>query len=365
MTQFVNSSANAAAADSVTARQGLSPRAKQAKKVKRALTLSAIAVLPLTALAACSSSEDGPQGSSSSESAMTTPMATEDQGQWPRSVMVGEREVTVASAPKKIVALSTEVADLALELVGPERVVAVTKNALEDSSGNQVELARKVPNAIANATKPDPEQILSFEPDLILMTARHDQEQSAGELLTGSGVPTAEFASSDFTSPEALAKSVTALGELLGAEEKAAEMVEKINSETQEIVAGIDMKESPRTLVLFARGGQKMIMGVQSATTNLVELAGGEVVSPKGGRPGAVPADPESIVKLNPDVILIQDFHGQGKEPFTDLLNSPALAEVSAIKNDRVKLVSAKNTSGTAGMHLTDGLREVADALSE
>ncbi|MDO5030830.1 MAG: ABC transporter substrate-binding protein [Corynebacterium sp.] len=288
-----------------------------------------------------------------------------EQTQWPRTVTLANHDVVVPSEPKRIVALSTEVADLALELVGPEHVVAVTKNALDESSGNQVELARKVPNSIANSTKPDPEQLLSFEPDMILMTSRHDQEQSAGKLLGDSGVPTAAFASSDFASPKALAKSITSLGKLLGAEDKAAEMVAKIESETEKIQSGIDTTIKPKTLVLFARGGQKMIMGMQSATTNLVELAGGEPMSPKGKRPGAVPADPETIVKLNPDVILIQDFHGQGMTPFKELLDNPALANVAAVKSDRVQLIDAKTTSGTAGMRMPEGLREIADVLAK
>lgn len=70
-------------------------------------------------------------------------------------------------------------------------------------------------------------------------------------------------------------------------------------------------------------------------------------------------------MQLNPDVILIQDFHGQGKAPFQELLDNPALADVAAVKNDRVQLIDAKTTSGTAGMHMPDGLREIADALAK
>lgn len=327
-------------------------------QMKKAVVLPLLATLPLITVAACSASEEAKAPSSSE-------MATSKQAQWPRTVMLGDHKVVVQSQPKRIVALSTEVADLALEMVGPERVVAVTKNALDETSGNQVELARKVPNSIANSTKPDPEQILSFEPDLVLMTSRHDQEQSASKLLGDSGVPTAAFTSSDFASPKALAQSVTSLGKLLGVEDKAAEMVSKIESETAKIESEIDSTAKPKTLVLFARGGRKMIMGMQSTTTNLVELAGGEPLSPKGKHQGAVAADPETIVKLNPDVILIQDFHGQGKEPFQDLLNNPALADVTAIKTNRVQLIDAKTTSGTAGMLMTDGLREIAEALSK
>lgn len=331
------------------------------------IAVTSAATLSLAALSACGTSENnGSAASSSASSSASGEMNQADQGQWPRTVKVGDQEVKVPSAPKRIVALSTETADLALQLVGPERVVAVTNTAQDEKSGNQIELAKKVENTIANATKPEPEQILSFNPDLVLMTGRHDQEQSAAKLMEGTGVPTAQFASSDFVSPQAVAESITTLGQLLGAEEKAAELVEKLNSETNEALDSVkDATDKPRTLVLFARGGQKMIMGTNSATTNLVELAGGEVLSAKGGRPGAVPADPETIVKLNPDVILIQGFHGAGKEQFADLLSNPALADVPAIKNDRVTVVDAKTTSGNSGTKISQGLKEIAEALHQ
>ena len=323
------------------------------------VAVTGVAALSLAALSACGSTE-----STNTDTNGKGTSSAAKQAQWPRSVKVGKNEVKVSAAPQRVVALTTETADLALQLVGPERVVAVTRNALDDKSGNQVELAKKVENSIANSTKPDPEQILSFKPDLVLFTGRHDQEQSAAKLLEGTGVPTAQFASADFASPKAVAESITTLGALLGAEEKAAELVEKLNADTEQALAyAKDAKDKPRTLTLFARGGQKMIMGVGSAPTNLVELAGGEVLSPKAGRPGAVPADPETIVKLNPDVILIQGFHGAGKEQFAELLSNPALANVPAIKDGRVTVVNAKTTSGTAGTEIGKGLQEVAEAL--
>lgn len=331
------------------------------KNAAKLIAVTGLAALSLATVSACGSTETTNSGTNGS--AESSPA---EQAQWPRSVKVGKHEVKVSAEPQRVVALSTETADLALQLVGPERVVAVPKTALDDKAGNQVELAKKVENSIANATKPEPEQILSFNPDLVLITGRHDKEQSAAKLMEGTGVPTAQFASADFSSPKAVAESITTLGALLGAEDKAAELVEKLNADTEQALAAAkDAKDKPRTLTLFARGGKKMIMGVNSATTNLVELAGGEALSPKGGRPGAVPADPETIVKLNPDVILIQGFHGAGKEQFADLLSNPALADVPAIKDDRVSVVNAKTTSGTSGTKIGEGLQEVAEALHQ
>jgi iron complex transport system substrate-binding protein len=104
-------------------------------------------------------------------------------------------------------------------------------------------------------------------------------------------------------------------------------------------------------------------MGAQTSTTNLVELAGGDSVASDHGWNQAVAADPELIVDANPDVILVQDFHGAGLDPFTELLENPALADVTAIADDHVELVDAATTSGTAGSRIGEGLAEIAGLL--
>lgn len=92
----------------------------------------------LTAVTACSSA-DGNDPSAASD------------GSWPRTVTLGNSEISLDAAPQRIVAVSTETGDLALELVGPERMAGVVEGAQDPSSANQSELAQQVEDTVVGA----------------------------------------------------------------------------------------------------------------------------------------------------------------------------------------------------------------------
>ena len=86
----------------------------------------------LTAATACSSA-DGSDPSAASDG------GDGSAGSWPRTVTLGNSEITLDAAPQRIVAVSTETGDLALELVGPERMAGLVEGAQDPSSANQSE----------------------------------------------------------------------------------------------------------------------------------------------------------------------------------------------------------------------------------
>ncbi|MGP5695437.1 ABC transporter substrate-binding protein [Brachybacterium alimentarium] len=311
----------------------------------------------LTAATACSSA-DGSDPSAASDG------GDGSAGSWPRTVTLGNSEITLDAAPQRIVAVSTETGDLALELVGPERMAGLVEGAQDPSSANQSELAQQVEDTVVGAPSPDPEQILSLEPDLVLLTERHDGEESVGASLTASGVPCAAFASSDFESPQSVAGVIAALGGLLGAEDAAAQVTAAMQQQIDEVEAAVEAaQDAPRTLGLFVRGPSTMMFADSSSTSTLIELAGGTSIATESGWHSAPAADPEVLIDAAPDVILVQDFHGGGLGPFSALLESPALADVPAIAENRVHLIDALTTSGSAGARLGEGLRQIASLL--
>ncbi|WP_261166765.1 ABC transporter substrate-binding protein [Microbacterium sp. Marseille-Q6965] len=319
----------------------------------RPLAAAAALAAASLALTACAATE--------ADVAATTAPAAE----WPRTVDVAGAAVEIADEPQRIVALSTETGDLALELVGPDRMAAISSGSVTEGAGNQVELAQQVETVLETNTTPDPEQILALEPDLVLMTQRHDGEQAAADLLAGTGIPSLAFPTSSFQTLDGIMDAVDVLGEALGAEEAADEVVATMRERRQDLVEhaqehAADAEHAPTVLLLMARGGQQMIQPATTLMSHLVSEVGGEVV---GAGQGAAPADPERIAHVNPDLILVEDFRGAGLGPFQSLLSSPALAEVKAISNDQVHLVSGAIASDTAGTRAVDGLEEISDLL--
>ncbi|QPZ37337.1 ABC transporter substrate-binding protein [Paramicrobacterium chengjingii] len=315
------------------------------------ITRAGVALLALAALAlsACSApTEAAPEPSSATDA-------------WPRTVTLDDRTVTIDETPQRVVALSTETGDIALELIGHERVAAVSHGSITDGAGNQIAEAELVETALPAGTNPDPEQILALDPDLVLMTSRHEGEQDAANVLSKAGVPALIFDSSDFESIDAVMAAVKTIGSALGAESTASDIVSSLTKRQEHVLDAIaDDPIDSTVLLLMSRGGRQFVQSASSTMSTLVEQAGGTVI---GASDGAVPAGPESIVAANPDVIIVEDFQGAGLSPFSELLESGALADVPAIADDATVTVSASIASGTSGTRTVEGLEAIASIL--
>ena len=229
-------------------------------------TISAIAALAVLALTACTPTSDG--------------------------------EATAASAeqPTRIVAVSSDVSDMALLLAGPDRMAAVSESSRSPHMGMLPDLAQQVEATIPAGVEPDVEQILSHSPDLVLTTARHAGERTAGDQLADAGVESLALSSDDFATPEAYADALLRVGEALGEEDEATkqadallEGIQEIDAEAAQTPAAGDTPaagassdaeagqtpadadpsaagdssgagEAPRVLALMARGGTVMAM---------------------------------------------------------------------------------------------------------
>ncbi|WP_154604961.1 ABC transporter substrate-binding protein [Arthrobacter sp. AQ5-05] len=321
-------------------------------------SLLAIAAFLAAALAGCSAPATAPPTAAPGDAAAITTTA----GTWPRTITHAGQEVTIAAAPARIVALSTETGDMALELVGHGRVAAVSNGSVTTGAGNQLEEAVQVETSLPSSVTPDPEQILALNPDLVLMTSRHEGEKDAAAILSASGVPSMVFESADFENLENVMSALTTLGIALGAEDKAASITGKMIQDRDRVLASLAKnQDSPTVLLLMQRGGKQFIQAKSSAMSTLAAQAGGTIV---GAAQAATAVDAELIIKANPDVILVEDFHGAGIAPFKKLLSQEVLANTPAIANGRVATVSAAIASGTAGTHLVEGLSTIAAVLN-
>lgn len=313
----------------------------------RAAALALAAAALTGALTACGTTGD--EAGASAEQA------------WPRTIEHGGQSTTITAEPQHIVAASSESADLLLGLVGPQRMAAVAAGSTAEGTGTQVELARQVPTTLPSGTNPDPEQLLSLQPDLVVLTARHAGEQNAAAALEASHVPTLVLGDDDFVSLDALRATITVLGKATGTESLAEQQVATLSEREHAALATLPANP-PTVLTLMARGPMVMIQPKDSMLTSLVRSTGAKVLNDDAGN-GAPAADPELIARLAPQVILLEDFMGRGAGPFQALLRNPALASVPAIANGRVETISSTQASATSGLATADGLESLVTLL--
>ena len=273
---------------------------------------------------------------------------------------------TTASAPQRIVALSLETADIALQLVGPDRIVAVPASALKPTSANQSALAAQVANTLPSGTNPDPESILAFNPDLVLNTTRHDGEAAAGQQLETTGVTVVNLDADSFVTPEAVAEATRQIGEAVGEQSKAEELATTFTAAIAELdkqVPADGADTAPRFAALMSRGTSIMAMPSNLMMPGLATRAGGTNAGDAIGLTATRPIDAEALVAMNPDILFIEDFQGKGRGPFEELLANPALANVPAIANNAIVLIPATEASGASGLNTATGYQKIIAAL--
>lgn len=185
---------------------------------------------------------------------------------------------------------------------------------------------------VVASVKPNYEKIASIKPDLLVYDAVLYSEADIAR-LKGVGETFAFKANTLDGFLEELAQ----LGSLTGKETGLSGYIDKIVDE-RSAAQGDPITPKPRVVFLMAgRGSAHMVLGTGSFLADVVRASGGEPVGPEADR--FVTTDPERLVALNPDVILVaDDKQGAGTQA---ILADPALRAVAAVKSRRVVPINA------------------------
>lgn len=320
--------------------------------MKRILAGLSATVLGLSLLAGCAAdADDGPAAHAAG------------QASYPRTVEVpGDPpyQVTLPSRPVRIAALSPDVAEAAVELVGAGRLAAVPVSATNPALSGHAERLAAVPAKLPPGTDPDPEQIIALNPDLILLTARHGGERDAREALAQAGIPMIAI-TNGWATLEEVKRNLTLLGRALDAEARARELTAELDRRAAAVAQRVGtVADRPSVAILSNQAGRPFINAADVLTSDLVRRAGGTLVADRIGLRTTGPVTAERLIAADPDAILLIDVTGKGRDSYRPLLDNPAVAELAAVRAGRVKLLPARTSYGIGGVHLADGLEEIA-----
>ena len=323
------------------------------------LRVVAAASVSALLLAGCSSAGDGSKAAEATSPAVSsTTTASPGASTVPSEDTDGHRE-----HPSRIVAVTSETADMALLLAGPEAMAAVAVGSQSTEQGMVPDLANQVAETLPHGITPDAEQILSFNPDLVVATIRHGSEQSTADQVASAGVQMVEFPSSSFNSPEAYADALRQMGELTGYPAKA----EKYATDLLDAIQEIDAQKkgnSPRVVALMFRGGKIMAFSGDNMVPGLAKRAGAVDAAAEAGITATGPIDAELLVKANPDIIFLEGLRDGDEAQFDELLSNPAVAEVPAVANGNVHLLPTTEASSLAGINLPVGYQKIMDIIN-
>ena len=237
------------------------------------------------------------------------------------------RSISLTSTPaltvSRVVVLANGVAEIIQSLNAQEIIVGRDISSTEDSLAD-------IP-IVTSGHQVLPEKVIALKPDLVLIDASTGPK-AAIDTIKAAGISVVETPES--WSLKDLPIKVRAVGQAIGAQDQAEELVKQLN---QSLNASA-VKNSPRVAFLYLRGTSSvyLIGGAGSGADSLLTAIGAiDVGAQTLDRPFNT-LTAESLAELNPDVILVMSKGLESVGGIEGLLKLPGVAQTAAGKNSAV-----------------------------
>lgn len=309
--------------------------------VRRLLRLLLLPLLLVLSLTACAERQED----TSRESTETGDFPVELQPE-------GAPPVTLEKRPERIVSLSPATTETLYAVGAGDQVVAVDEMST---------VPEEAPRTALSGLNPDPEQIASHNPDLVIVDS--DTDGKLAEALDKTGVPTLVL-----PAPETLESMYTQfelLGEATGHVQAGADLARQTREEIDKLVA--DVGEAGKGLDYYHELDPSFYT-VTSATFigqvydlfGLTNIADQGDPSAHGGYPQL---SAERILEADPDLIFLADTQCCGQNVDT-VAERPGWDTLSAVRDGHVIELDDDIASRWVP-RIVDFVRAVADAVSQ
>jgi len=274
-------------------------------------------------------------------------LASRIHAYYPRTIVCADgREMTAYKPIERIVVLSDPQAD-AIRVLGAEDCVIGVSSGIAAETVLLPVMCRKP--VVGTSSKPDPEAILALKPNIVITY----RTWNLG--LPEKIEPDVRVVRLDFTDPDNLTDDMRKLGYLLEKEAQAEEFI-KWHSGYMEVIKNrtelIPNTDKPRVyLELYPNIWRYKTFSKDSTGDRQCTIAGGINIA-RDLFEGSPTLDPEWVLEQNPDVVIqvvtsklpsgydCDDPAGM-KRILDDLTSRPELADVSAVKGERVHVVAS------------------------
>lgn len=317
----------------------------------RSLTLALALVLALFAAACGNDDNDTVSQRGDRPEADDNGDGGGDPGSFPVTVEADNGPVTVDERPERIVSLSGSHTEILFAVDAGDQVVAVDEYSYYPADAPVTDLSGFTPNT---------EAIAEYDPDLVLISYDPGDVADSLELL---GIPTLMLdAPADF---DGVWRQIEVIGAATGNVGEATELVASMQTEIDEIVAGLPDHAEGLTYFheldeTFFSVTSSTFIGEVYALMGLVNIA--DAADPDGSSGGYPQLSEEFIIETDPDIIFLADAACCGQSPET-VAARPGWAGLTAVTNNAVFEVD-EDIASRWGPRIVDYLRDAADAVA-
>jgi iron complex transport system substrate-binding protein len=225
------------------------------------------------------------------------------------------------TGPRRVASLNLTADELLVEMLPPERLVAVTRWADDPDMSN---VAGRVPAGAERLPRADLERLVSLRPDLVVVSEYTDADFL--HLLEKSGLR--QHTLSGLETLAGIRAAILDLGRAVGTPEEANRLVGRFDAVLRELARRLAGEPRPRVLYW----GNPYTAGASTAIGALIEAAGATNVARELGLRGIVPLAGERAFSADPDVVLVT----QGSGAATALRADPLLRRTRAVRDGHV-----------------------------
>jgi iron complex transport system substrate-binding protein len=204
------------------------------------------------------------------------------------------------------------------------------------------------------------EKILELNPDVVLID-NTTGPATAIDVIKRAGIKVAMIDES-WTLTD-IAKKIEAIGEVIGAQPAAVQLVQKLNSGLQD-----SGKDHPgvRIAFLYLRGGSAIYLlgGQGSGADSLIEHLGAIDVGAQKFKDPFSPITSEALIATNPEIILVMSKGLESVGGIDGLVSLPGISQTPAGKNRAVIAVD-DSLLLSFGPRTPDLLRQLSGAIGQ
>ncbi|WLH34815.1 ABC transporter substrate-binding protein [Pseudomonas sp. FP2196] len=261
-----------------------------------------------------------------------------------------------ADVPQRWVSAGGALSEWVSALGGESKLVGV------DSTSQHPASLKALPS-IGYQRSLSAEGILSLRPDILIGTEEVGPPPVIAQVRAAKVQVELFSAQPDLPTLE---KNVTHLGQLLGAEEQATQLLQRyqqqLDAQKARVSEAQSKHKSPGVLMLLGHaGGKPLIAGKDTAADWLLQKAGGHnLATHTGYKPFSV----ESLANLDPEVLVFADRALTGEAAKTALFKeNPILNSSRAAKDGRVLELDPTLLVGGLGPRLPAALETLTDGF--
>ncbi|MFR1708730.1 MAG: ABC transporter substrate-binding protein [Clostridium sp.] len=272
-------------------------------------------------------------------------------------------ELTFDKAPEKVFAVYQNSIETLLALGLEDKIIAAA--GLDHPVKEEYKAIFEKVNYLEEFT-PSKETVVMSEPDFILGWYSLFNDKNLGDVAywNENGTNTYISLNSGIAKEKTIENEITDilnLGKIFNVEDKATELVNKINEGVEKTANLVKDKEKQNALVVEFFDDKISTYGASTLAGDMITKLGSNLLNPEGNNIGK-----EDLINLNPDCIFVV-FMDQGdnsipQQEVDKILKDESLQTLAAVKNKRIYPISLGEMY-SSGIRTIDGINTFSDGL--